>query len=140
MLDSCECSWTSYCVSTPNSVGPGAVISASGSSNVSQADLTLEASGGPPTQFGIFFYAALQGQNPLLDGVLCVSGQIYRLPAVQMDALGNAAHLLDYSIPLGAGSQITPGSTWNFQFWYRDPTGGPNGSNLSDGLEVEFCP
>jgi len=140
VLDSCECGWTSYCVTSPNSVGTGALISASGSSGVSQADLTLEASLAPPTQFGIFFYAAGSGQTPLLDGVLCVSGQIYRLPAVQIDGLGNAAHLLDYSAPPGAGSEITGGSSWHFQFWYRDPTGGPNGSNLSDGLEVSFCP
>ena len=116
------------------------MISASGSSSVTQADFTLEASGAPPSQFGIFFYAAGQDQVPLLDGFLCVSGQIYRLPAMQVNSLGNAAYLVDYSLPVGAGSQITPGSTWNFQFWYRDPTGGPNGSNLSDGLEVEFCP
>jgi hypothetical protein len=38
---------------------------------------------------------------------------------------------------------ITPGSTWFFQFWFRDPTstgGGPTGVNLSTALEVTFCP
>ena len=35
---------------------------------------------------------------------------------------------------------VTPFSTWNFQFWHRDPLGGPAGFNFSDGLEVMFCP
>jgi len=35
---------------------------------------------------------------------------------------------------------VNPFSTWNFQFWYRDPLGGPAGFNFSDGLEVMFCP
>ena len=34
----------------------------------------------------------------------------------------------------------TPLSTWNFQFWYRDPLGGPAGFNFSAGLEVTSCP
>lgn len=31
-------------------------------------------------------------------------------------------------------------STWNLQFWYRDPLGGFTGFNFSDGIEVTFCP
>ena len=40
----------------------------------------------------------------------------------------------------GAG-QITAGSTWNFQYWYRDPQlPGGSGFNLSDALQVLFRP
>ena len=39
----------------------------------------------------------------------------------------------------GAGA-ITPGSTWYFQFWFRDPSAGMSGVNLSNGLEANFCP
>jgi hypothetical protein len=38
-----------------------------------------------------------------------------------------------------AAGQITAGSTWNFQFWFRDPVAGGASFNLSDGLEVTFC-
>ena len=38
-------------------------------------------------------------------------------------------------------SQVQSGSILYFQVWYRDP-GGPGGTdfNLSDALEVVFCP
>ena len=38
------------------------------------------------------------------------------------------------------GGEILPGSTWNTQFWYRDPAFGGAGFNLSDGLGVTFAP
>jgi hypothetical protein len=34
---------------------------------------------------------------------------------------------------------IAPGQTWRFQFWHRDPSMPPAGSNLSNGLAVTFC-
>ena len=37
-----------------------------------------------------------------------------------------------------AGS-LQAGDTRYFQFWFRDPLGGPAGFNFSDGLEVGFC-
>jgi hypothetical protein len=39
----------------------------------------------------------------------------------------------------GAGL-ILAGSVFNFQLWYRDPGGGPQGFNLSDAIELTFCP
>ena len=47
---------------------------------------------------------------------------------------------LDYTNPPQAAGQITVGSTWNFQFRYRDPAAGGAYFNLSDGLEITFCP
>ena len=37
-------------------------------------------------------------------------------------------------------SGIQPADTRYFQLWYRDPLGGLSGFNLSNGLEITFCP
>ena len=64
----------------------------------------------------------------------------YPPPAVT-DGFGNLNRVINFpDPPTGWGpGEITPGSTWNFQFWFRDPSGGPAGFNFSDGLEVTFC-
>ena len=36
--------------------------------------------------------------------------------------------------------QIDAGETWNFQFWYRDPSAGGAGFNFTDALSITFCP
>jgi len=137
--DECECPpAASYCQTAPNSVGPGAIIDHSGSQSVSQNDFTLLASGCPPGEFGIFYYGLTAGQVPFGNGFRCVTGTVYRLPVITTDVFGDAAYALDLpSAPNPGGIQA--GDVWNFQFWYRDPSGGGSGFNLSDGLEVPFC-
>ncbi|MDP6409465.1 MAG: hypothetical protein QGI46_08820 [Planctomycetota bacterium] len=64
-------------------------------------------------------------------------------PPVRMDDAGGAARWIDFGAPpAGSGpGVIRPGSTWNSQFWYRDPLGpGGMGFNLSDAVSVGFCP
>ncbi len=46
----------------------------------------------------------------------------------------------DITSPPQASGQILDGSTWNFQFWYRDPNGGGAFYNFTDGLSATFCP
>ena len=43
-------------------------------------------------------------------------------------------------MPPSPATQITAGSTWNFQNWFRDPAAGGAFFNLSDGLEITFTP
>ena len=79
----------------------------------------------------------------LEERALCVQPPIYRLnPVLATDGSGYAYHDVSFpDPPTGAGpGQIHSFATWNFQFWYRDPQGGPAGFNFSDGLEVTFCP
>jgi len=141
----CACSIGNYCTSAPNSHGTAATMGSNGSASVSQNALTLTVAGGVPGSSGLFFYGAGQAQAPLADGTLCVGGGglgILRLaPPIVLDAAGAGSRFVDLSAPPAAGGPgaILAGSTWNFQFWYRDPAGGPHGSNLSDGLEVTFC-
>jgi glucose/arabinose dehydrogenase len=144
IIASCEA--TSYCFANPNSTGFPAVIGNSGSLSVAANDLVLNASSCPPNQFGLFFYGPEQIDVPFGNGHLCVGPGtlgLFRLnPPLQVDSVGDAIRPVDYTVPPmnGGDGQITPGSTWNFQFWYRDPMGGGAAFNTSDARSILFCP
>lgn len=133
---------TPYCTVSPNSAGPGAVMLNGGTVNVGDNDLVLLSTGCPPNQNGIFYYGAAQNSVPFGNGVRCIGGTVFRLPITATSATGLASWPLNLNAaPANSGpGQITPGSTWNFQFWFRDPPGGGEQFNLSNGLEITFCP
>jgi len=134
---------SNYCRTSPNSVGPGALISSTGSTSIAANDFTLIANGGVPLQIGLFYYGSTQIEVPFGDGFRCVGGSIARLnPPQPSDGFGDSWRWVDFTQPpANAGpNQITPGSTWYFQFWYRDPAGGGSGFNLSNGLAASFSP
>ena len=131
-----------YCGTSPNSVGAGAQIGFTGSASMSANDLTLLCLGLVPNTPGLFFYGPDQTAVILGEGVRCVDGALVRLDVLTADTLGTVADPLDLSSPpfdSGPGV-VTVGDTRNFQYWYRDPAGGAAGYNLSDALEVVFCP
>ena len=138
--DSCECVATSYCVGAPNSVGPGARIALVGLPSVSLNSMTLLCSQLPPSSSGRFFYGPNQIQVPFGNGYRCVGGATYRLPVTLSGPTGTAARSLDLQNPMPGAPTLLPGSTWNFQYWYRNVAAGGAGFNLSDGLAVRFCP
>ncbi len=129
-----------YCTSLANSTGVPASISFLGSNSVASNDLFLIAMGLPTNQFGIFFYGSGITNSPLGNGLRCVASPAYRLPLTTTGSGGSTAWLLDNTTPPEAGAQITVGSTWFFQYWYRDPAAGGGMVNLTDGLMVPFCP
>ena len=141
-----DCNASAYCVTTANSSGAGARIGHYGSTSIAANDLVLTVTAGVPNQFGVFFYGPEQAQTAFGDGLLCIgagaTGLLRLNPAQQANANGEIERALDYTQPpLSSGvGAVTPGSTWYFQHWYRDPGGGPAGFNLSDGLQVVFCP
>ena len=63
------------------------------------------------------------------------------LSFVTTDASGNGSLTLDLTQPpfTGPNAPITPLSSWNVQFWYRDLAGGPSGFKFSNGLNIVFC-
>ena len=127
---------TIFCTTSPNSVGPGALMSFFGDGTLSQNNLLLGVTGGPPNKNGFFYYGSQTASVPAFNGIRCVGGTIHRLPVVQTNLFGDADWTFDALAPT---SGITPGSTWHFQFHYRD-TGTGTGLNYSDGLTVPFCP
>jgi len=120
---------TNYCTAAVNSTGTGAIMTASGSASIGANNLVLTSQSQPNEPY-VFYTGASQIMTPFGDGFRCVGGTVIRLwpPAL---ATGNIA---TRPVDLGAFG-ITPG-LWNFQCWFRDPSGGPTGFNLSDGLEL----
>jgi len=132
----------SFCTSLPNSSGSSATISASGDASIAANDLTLNTAGGALGTPGLFFYGENQIQAPFGDGLRCAGGMTYRLfPPLFSNGSGSATRPLDFSQPpLSGGTGVLPGSTWNFQFWFRDSMGpGGSGFNLTDGVSLTFC-
>jgi hypothetical protein len=135
-----------YCIGAPNSIGGGAMISSSGSTSIAANDFTLHFQSARPGQFGLFYYGPQQVQIPFGDGFRCVGaggvGTFRLYPPITADPFGDGQRPLDFTQPPASAGpgQIAPGSTWYFQYWYRDP-GGPGGSgfNFSNGLGAPFC-
>ncbi len=130
---------TSYCVGAPNSAGPGASITAYGSTVVANNNVLLAAQGIPPNLAGLFIFAPQQAQVPFGDGFLCLGGTVIRvLPIKAATPQGTIQLALNLQAPPFSGV-IVPGSTHNFQSWYRDPQGPGNSTfNLSDARQVVF--
>ena len=139
-LSSPECLGTSYCVGAVNSTGLGARMCSFGSASVSTNNLVLRCSDMPHGQFGIFFYGPNQIQFPFGNGFRCVGGSTNRLPVLNSGPSGTLIYGLDNTHPPQLSGQIHPGSSWNFQCWFRDPAGGGASFNLSDGHRITFTP
>ncbi len=131
-------------IAAANSGTSGAHLSWSGSRSVAANDFTLHVTGCPAGEFGLFFYGPERGQTPFgQHGYLNVApggiGLTRVPPRLLTDSAGSVSKTFDFTAPpMNSGvAEIEPGSTWSFQFWYRDPG---VGFNLSDAIEVVFCP
>jgi len=137
------CSVVPYCTSEPNSTGVAATIDVTGTLSVSGSDTQLLAAGCPPNRVGLFVYGRSAVKMPFCNGTLCVSPYapgLLRVPAmVAIDPVGTARCPLDFQ-SLPPNHPITGGSTWYFQFWYRDHPAGGSSANLTNGARVPFCP
>jgi hypothetical protein len=139
-FDDAGCPPTStYCTLSANSAGPGSEISNSGSTSIAANDFALSSEFNPAGQFGLFFMGQSQVSLPFGNGVRCTSGSITRFPLVQTNGAGVAGYAVDVTTAPAQG-RIVAGSTWNWQFWVRDPMGGGASFNTSNGLNAVYCP
>ena len=83
--------------------------------------------------------------SPWAVGNLCVKpggiGLLRISDPLLADNQGAVSLEVDFTQPpfdSGPG-QIIPLTSWNLQYWYRDPTG-PGNFNFSNALEAIFCP
>ncbi len=141
-----QCGVLPTCEGALNSVGLRGDLELSGSVMLSRNAAVASVVGIPPLTTVILFYGPEAGSAPLGNGTLCVSGGalgIFRAGVQAATAAGTTEFALDFTAqPFGFGpGEVTAGSTWHLQSWYRD-VGGPLGasSNLSGGLAVTFCP
>ncbi len=128
---------TNYCNVNATSTGQPSIMDAAGSASIAANDLVISCNNIPLNEPGVFFYGASQGQFPFGEGFRCITGSIIRIWPPLGSSGGVLTRAIDYNtVP----TAITAGSTWNFQGWFRDPSGGPSGFNLSDGIEITFAP
>lgn len=131
-----------YCEANANSFGTTAHIGYVGSLNLADETFALTVTGCPnaPEGFGMFMCGQAQYRVPFGNGFLCIRPFN---PGIQRM---HPQRLMPGMISMGMGrapsefSMLQPGSSWNFQFWYRNSAAGGVGFNLSDALHVEFAP
>jgi hypothetical protein len=128
--------------------GAGAVLYGTGTSSVAADDLVLRATQIPPNKTGLYFMGPVEQSSPSGNGLVCVAGGSSGLRRFAAHSSG-AAGEIDEGPGIVAytqahfppASQVQAGETWNFQCYYRDPTG-PCGAtyNFSNGFAVTFTP
>ncbi|HVS17462.1 MAG TPA: integrin alpha [Planctomycetota bacterium] len=136
----------SYCTTSPNSAGDGALMGWSGSAGVAATDLVLNVSDAPPHTPGMFFFGAEQAALPFDQGTLCIAPPLRRLHPVLLTSRGGEASYALWQARSWSTAAFVPGTTWNFQFLYLDKQTDKQrrscgrAFNLSDGLSVTFTP
>jgi hypothetical protein len=137
------CVWTGdYCAHNANSAATdGAYMTFVGSLSIADNDFTLATYKAPAGQSGTFFYGANSIQIPFGDGFRCIAAPLQRVRFVPIDSDGVATASIDFTAPPSPIGALASGTTWSFQFHFRDPTGpGGSGFNLSNATRITFCP
>ncbi|MEM8712999.1 MAG: hypothetical protein AAGG01_18765, partial [Planctomycetota bacterium] len=125
------------CLTTPNSVGPGAVMGASGSTSLFLNDLELSVTGLPAGSFGVLIVGLDPAYRPLGSGFLCVDRAITRQGVALSSSAGEVAWAID-NASFGSGLMIALGETWRFQHIYRDVRQGQAVFTASDAIRATF--
>jgi hypothetical protein len=137
--------WTTYCSAQANSSGDAATVGYLGSPSLADEQVSLALAGAVTNSTGLFIYSPQQQLVPFGNGVLCVGGggaNVHRLQPFVTNMSGHGGVELDFSMPPlnGGPGALTPGSTWNFQAWFRDLPAGGAQFNLSNALAATFVP
>ena len=136
---------SAYCSpAVVNSTGQPGTLTASGSDQVADNNVSLLASSLPANQFGFFITSMTQAFNPNAggsQGTLCLGGDIgrYNMPVLSTGPGGEMVQAIDLnSVPLPLGTTVVvAGQTWNFQAWHRDQNPGST-SNFTSAVSIDF--
>lgn len=140
----CPCGNDDPLAGCVNSTGRGARLTAAGTASASTDDFVLYMTGAPAHATTVFFMGSRGTVAPLSAGVLCIDPAfgIQRFGALQTNQFGAlslggiGAQARD---SFSAAFQITAGSDWHFQAWFRDSSG-PCGasSNTTNTAQLQF--
>lgn len=135
------CEGTRICSpGVPNSTGLGGELIAFGTNDATGGQFNLLATALPPSA-NLGYFIAGTGSNthvpPGAAGPICVGGGalLRLLPPVSSTAELSGGFERNIAASAPQWSQITAGSTWNFQAWHRD---GMNPSNFTNAVSVTF--
>lgn len=119
-----------------NSLGIGAILTATGTSVVAADDLALHVASARPGQPAVLIQGATRIATPFRGGILCTGSPTERVEVLTLDAAGAASTVSS----LVTEGNVSVGDTRHYQVWYRDPGSGAclAGSNLSSGLSVAW--
>lgn len=130
-----------------NSTGLGAIISrTAGGVSVLNDDLEITVIQAPLSVSGIMFMTPTsKPPGTFYDGLKCTNAPAYRYALQNSGATGTFLQgpgiVADSISRFPPAGQISAGSTWYFQCWYRDGAGPcGTGSNLSNVVRIEFEP
>ncbi|MEZ6006095.1 MAG: hypothetical protein R3F33_18175 [Planctomycetota bacterium] len=129
------------CSSNPNSSGQIAGIGGYGDPAASNNNLQLACSNVASDSLGFFLASPNADFVPSFGGSagnLCLGAGLLRLndQLLRANSGGRAGRILDTQ-NLVPGTAIQAGSTWHFQFWFRD-AGLPGVSNTSGSIAIPF--
>lgn len=141
VLDPTASGSTTVCAGVPNVTGVPATLAFRGSTSVATNLAWFEAADLPTPSFCLGVYGQRGFPFPLGGGLLCIDtappGITRFTPPIAIDPAGGARLDIDFA-GLPPATAIVGNSAWTFQCWYRDAN--PLGSNLSEAVEVRFCP
>jgi len=127
-----------------NSGGAGATMTGTGNGFFGVDTLAFDISGVPGAKPGLLLRANNQAAGGLGaavgDGLICAVGGSQRSQVQLTDANGDAT-FSDFN-GAGFGAVANVGAATNFQFWYRDPMGGPcaTGFNFTNAWSITYMP
>lgn len=140
LLSVIQASSAESCGSAANWRDDGAGVVVGGSASLTRNDCTLTLVDAAPGSPAILLLGGGTSPMPWIDRQACIGGPVVHvLRAAEVASDGTVQHELDLdSAPLR--HWLAPGSTWTFQFLYRDPDTTRTVPRLSSPAQLTFTP
>ena len=112
-----------------------------GDRSISANDLALRADDLPTGQPGIFIAGPSPVAIPFFNGTLCIDPMgLQRFADARTPVFGKVCTYVDLANAAPGGLNVTAGSSFHYQYWFRDPAAGGGNANFSDGIELVYGP